>query len=48
MEKGKKSLSEELKKRDSDFDKEMLQYDKEIEELKKSILKDKGFGGHRD
>ncbi|WP_256503932.1 hypothetical protein [Rossellomorea sp. KS-H15a] len=41
MEKGKESLSEELKKRDSDFDKKMEKYDKEMEELKNSIFKDK-------
>ncbi|MHA7138136.1 hypothetical protein ACRTEV_12825 [Rossellomorea arthrocnemi] len=41
MGKEKANLSEELKEKDSEFDKKMLKYDKEIEELKKNILSDK-------
>ncbi|MGG1630889.1 hypothetical protein [Rossellomorea sp. NRS-1567] len=41
MGKEKDTLSEDLKKKDSDFAKEMLAYDKEIEKLKKNILNDK-------
>ncbi|WP_374055103.1 hypothetical protein [Rossellomorea sp. FM04394] len=41
MGKEQESLSEEIKKKDSDFDKEMLGYDEDIEKLKESILNNK-------
>ncbi|MCC5804312.1 hypothetical protein [Rossellomorea vietnamensis] len=44
----KESLSEELKKRDLDFDKKMEKYDKEIDQLKKSIFKDWDGDSHGD
>jgi hypothetical protein len=37
----KKSLTDDIKEQDLAFDKKMLETDKEIEELKKSLLKDK-------
>ncbi|WP_301280438.1 hypothetical protein [Rossellomorea aquimaris] len=41
MGKEQESLSDEIKKKDSDFDKEMLGYNEEIEKLKENILDNK-------
>ncbi|MFP7442484.1 hypothetical protein SFC50_02155 [Bacillus infantis] len=37
----KKSLTDDVKEKDLAFDKKMLEADEELEELKKSLLKDK-------
>ncbi|WP_433745141.1 hypothetical protein [Falsibacillus pallidus] len=41
MGKEKDSLSEEIKKKDHEFDQKMMEFEKDIENIKKSIFKDK-------